>query len=357
MSGTQPGRIVIRRSNSSHDEAHNDSWKIAYADFVTAMMSFFLVMWLISVVPHKDLHAIAEYFRMPLMTAVTSGRKVDSSSSVIPAGSPSIIPNKNPLPRNTDQKGMAESDRRDQHRLENLKGDLDQLIKTDPVLKQFQPQLLLDMTPDGLRIQIIDKQNRPMFATGSAKMQPYMTAILRELGPVLNRLPNKISIAGHTDAIQYVTGEREYSNWELSADRANAARRELIAGGMDKDKVKRVLGLSSTVSLIKDNPDAAVNRRISLVVLNKRAERRIDAQNATAASVVNMHEMLEPDDLTGPAPGPASGATGSSHTVPAPGAASAPPAGAAPTLGPTGRLLPPAPLPPALRGEGPPARP
>lgn len=291
MSSRGPERIVIRRGRAHLDESHGGSWKIAYADFVTAMMSFFLVMWLISIVPHKDLHAIAEYFRMPLMTAVTGGPKIDSSSSVIPAGSPSVIPNKNPLPRQQHDDGATDSDKRDTQRLEGLKSELDQLIKSDPILKEFRPQLLLDMTPDGLRIQIVDQQNRPMFDTGSAKMQPYMSAILRELAPVFNKLPNKISIAGHTDAAQYSTGEREYSNWELSADRANAARRELIAGGMNESKVKRVLGLGSTVSLIKDDPNAAVNRRISLVVLNKRAERRIDAQNDTAAAVLKLPEL------------------------------------------------------------------
>lgn len=304
MGHLAPDRVVIRRGGGHREESsHGGSWKIAYADFVTAMMSFFLVMWLISVIPHKDLHAIAEYFRMPLMTAVTGGPKIDSSTSVIPAGSPSVIPNKNPLPRKQDDNGTAESDRRDTQRLEGLQSELDQLIKSDPVLKQFRPQLLLDMTPDGLRIQIVDKQNRPMFDTGSAKMQPYMSAILRELAPVFNKLPNKVSIAGHTDAAQYATGEREYSNWELSADRANAARRELIAGGMDEGKVKRVLGLASTVSLVKDDPGAAVNRRISLVVLNKRAERRIDAQNATSASVVGLPE-LERSGPPAPAPPP-----------------------------------------------------
>src|SRR5690606_35343293 len=130
--------------------------------------------------------------------------------------------------------------------------------------------------PDGLRVQIIDQQNRPMFAMGSAEVQPYMRSILRELGPVFNQLRNSLSIAGHTDALQYATGERLYSNWELSADRANAARKELVAGGMSEPKIKQVLGLGSTVNLIKDDPFAAVNRRISIVVLNLRAERRID---------------------------------------------------------------------------------
>jgi chemotaxis protein MotB len=317
-------RIVIRRKAPVSNENHSGVWKIAYADFVTAMMAFFLVMWLIAIVPKQDLHAIAQYFRMPLMTAITGGPKVDSSTTPIPAGSPSVIPNKNPLPQRSDVNDMSDGDRRDRQRLENLKSDLDQLIKTDPVLRQFRPQLLLDMTPDGLRIQIIDEQNRPMFDTGSATMQPYMSAILRELAPVFNKLPNKLSISGHTDAVQYSTGERQYSNWELSADRANAARRELIAGGLDADKVKRVIGLSSTVSLVKDNPLAAVNRRISLVVLNRRAERRIDAQNATSPALINARSVSPPDVLSQLAPGAA--LPGALSVPGVPGASNPPPA-------------------------------
>jgi len=291
MNKNEP-RIVIRRKRHTDHGAHGGSWKIAYADFMTAMMAFFLVMWLLSLVPQKDLQEIAEYFRMPLMTAVTGGMKNDSGSSVIPSGSPSIVPNPSPIPSRGNE--QTEGDLRDVERLENLKTELETLIETDPVLQQFRPQLLLDMTPDGLRIQIIDKQNRPMFATGSAQVQPYMRDILRQLGPVFNRLPNSISIAGHTDSIQYASGEREYSNWELSADRANAARKELVVGGMDEAKMRRILGLSSSVSLIKDNPAAAVNRRISIVVLNRQAERRIEEQNASGASAANLQELMEP---------------------------------------------------------------
>jgi chemotaxis protein MotB len=260
------------------------------------MMAFFLVMWLLSLVPQKDLQEIAEYFRMPLMTAITGGHKHDMGASVIPGGDPSIVPNPNPVQSRGNV--HTEGDLRDIRRLEDLKTELEQLIETDPVLSQFRPQLLLDMTPDGLRIQIIDKQNRPMFATGSAQVQSYMRLILRELGPIFNKLPNSISIAGHTDNVQYATGEREYSYWELSADRANAARKELVAGGMNEDKVKRVLGLASSVSLIKDNPNAAVNRRISLVVLNRQAERRIDEQNAAGESISYMREVLDSASLS-----------------------------------------------------------
>ncbi|HWK61815.1 MAG TPA: flagellar motor protein MotB [Eoetvoesiella sp.] len=288
-------RIVIRRKKVTAHGTQHGAWKIAYADFMTAMMAFFLVMWLIAILPRESLPGIAEFFRMPLMTAITGGPQLDESSKVIPGGSPTVIPSKTtPASRHKQRSAQEEEeDRRDQRRLEDLKTDLEALIESDPVLKQFRPQLLLDMTPDGLRIQIVDQQNRPMFATGSAQVQPYMRDILRELGPVFNKLPNRITISGHTDAMQYASGEREYSNWELSADRSNAARRELVAGGLQENKVKRVLGLSSSVSLIKDNPNAAVNRRISLLVLNRRAERRIDEQDATSESLTNLKAIMD----------------------------------------------------------------
>src|SRR5690606_26135436 len=193
-----------------------------------------------------DLTGIAEYFRMPLMTAIKGGPNIDTSSSVIPGASPSPIPSKHPITQPPTDSSRGLELRRDTERLEDLKADLEALIDNSPVLQEFRPQLLLDMTPDGLRIQIVDRQNRPMFATGSAQVQPYMRDVLRELGPVFNRLPNSITISGHTDAVQYASGERLYSNWELSADRANAARQELVAGGMQESKIKRILGLSSS---------------------------------------------------------------------------------------------------------------
>lgn len=296
MARSETGRVVVRRKRVYAEGSHGGSWKIAYADFVTAMMAFFLVMWLISLVPSSDLKAIAEYFRMPLMTAITGGPNMDVSKSVIPGGAPSVIPNMFPLPGERDQE---RDDRLDMERLEDLKTELESLIESNPVLKQFRPQLLLDMTPDGLRIQILDKQSRPMFATGSAFIQPYMRDILRELAPALSRMPNSLTISGHTDAMRYASGDRDYSNWELSADRANAARKALVAGGLVENKVKRVLGLADTVNLIKDDPAAAVNRRISLLVLNRRAERRIDEQNAAGQDELRIRSRLDMLDENG----------------------------------------------------------
>jgi len=282
MSSTSD-RIVVRRVKGKNKEGHHGgAWKIAYADYVTAMMAFFLVMWLLSLVPHEDLTAIAQYFRMPLKMAVHGGPRTDNSSSVIPGGSPSPIPNISAMTQqrvHSHEIGGAVN-QSERQLLLSFKNELEEWIQHNPVLNEYRPQLLLDLTPEGLRIQIIDAQNRPMFTTGSAQMLPHMREILRALAPAFNPLPNRLTITGHTDARQYNTGERYYSNWELSADRANAARKELVNGGMQETKIKQVLGLSSTVSLVKDDPLAAVNRRISIVVLNRWVEQHMDAQSA-----------------------------------------------------------------------------
>lgn len=289
MAGPDSDRIVIRRGRRRPEKPHLGSWKIAYADFMTAMMAFFLVMWLVSITSAADRRGLAEYFQMPLRVAVSGGQQSSSSQSAIPLHGGEISPQPGDVRRSDPSpisRQQSEADRRDASRLENLRHRLDTLIEQSPVLRQYRPQLLLDITSEGLRIQIVDDQERPMFRTGSSAVAPHMRAILREIGPTLNDLPNKISLSGHTDATPYASGERSYSNWELSADRANASRRELVAGGMDETKVMRVIGLASSMNLVKDNPFAAVNRRISLVVLNNATQRRIERENASAAELL-----------------------------------------------------------------------
>jgi len=277
-------RIVIRRKKKGgHGGHHGGAWKIAYADFVTAMMAFFLVMWLISLMPEETLKGIAEYFRRPLVAPLSD---TNTSAGLIPGGGidPERVQGNIRRSYETPSRSTTSAaERAERQRFENMKRRLEKMIETSPVLKQFRPQLLLDITTEGLRIQIVDTKNRPMFALGRAEVQPHMRAILRELGPVINEMPNRISIAGHTDANQYVMGEQAYSNWELSADRANASRRELVAGGLYAGKVMRTMGLADSMSVVKDDPYAAVNRRISLVVLNKHTEQRIESENAAAA--------------------------------------------------------------------------
>jgi chemotaxis protein MotB len=163
--------------------------------------------------------------------------------------------------------------------LKNLRKEI--AIDGNLSLKKFKDQLLLDITSEGLRIQILDEQNRPMFAIGKAELQPYTKVILREIGTMLNDVRNKVSLSGHTDATPYPSGEKSYSNWELSSDRANASRRELIAGGMNPEKVLRVIGLSSAVPFDKNDPYNPFNRRISIIVMNKKTEEAITSEKQT----------------------------------------------------------------------------
>ena len=276
--------IVVKRYKKVSGGHHGGAWKIAYADFVTAMMAFFLLMWLLGSTSKHDLQGIAEYFSTPLsIGGIGSG----NGASVLNGGARSVS-KKNDLSAsaaspdkkaggkpeaNPDMKqAQAELERAEAARLAFLKSRIEKAIESNPTLKQFRKQLLLDITTEGLRIQIVDEKNRPMFDSAHIDLKPYTRDILREIGRVLNDVPNKISLSGHTDATPYSNGEKGYGNWELSSERANASRRELIAGGLEDKKVVRVVGLSSAVLMDKADPTNPVNRRISIIVMNKRAE-------------------------------------------------------------------------------------
>ncbi|RJG05913.1 motility protein MotB [Noviherbaspirillum cavernae] len=277
--------IVVKKIKKGGGH-HGGAWKIAYADFVTAMMAFFLLMWLLGSTAKGDLQGIAEYFKTPLKVAMAGGSGSGDSSSVLQGGGRDLTRKDGQLqngeeasPRRVNmptaasmQAAQAELERMELARLKALKQRIEEAIEARPALKQFRKQLLLDITTEGLRIQIVDEQNRPMFALAKAELQPYTREILLEIGHFLNDMPNRISLSGHTDATPYASGEKYYSNWELSADRANASRRALVAGGMDEVKLLRVVGLSSAVLFDKEDPFNPVNRRISIIVMNKKAE-------------------------------------------------------------------------------------
>jgi chemotaxis protein MotB len=286
MSETSRRVVIIKRPvlAAAH---HGGGWKIAYADFMTAMFAFFLVMWLLSSSSPKQLTGIAEHFKMPLSEALKGGPAINNSSSVIPGGGDPTKTNDEIRRPEGDVAVDAEAYAQDVARLDDMKKQLDQMIEASPILKQFRPQLLIDITPEGLRIQIVDSSNRPMFDRSSAVVVSYMRTILREISPVINKQPNKITLSGHTDATQYAQGDKSYSNWELSADRANASRRELIVGGLQEVKVLRVMGVASSMNLNQDDPYAPINRRISIVVLNQRAQMDIEKANAAVADSIS----------------------------------------------------------------------
>lgn len=272
--------IVIKRIKKGGHAHHGGVWKIAYADFVTAMMAFFLLMWLLGSTTKGDLKGIAEYFASPLQIALMGGSGAGDANSVIQGGGVSLTEQTGQVKRGDTEeekrKRRQARQREERARMEALKAKVEGVLFSNPKLAELRAQIRIEITPDGLRIQIVDDFNRPMFALGGAQVQPYMRDLLREIGKVLNEVDNKIALSGHTDAAPYAGGERGYSNWELSADRANASRRELIAGGMDPAKIVRVVGLADSNLLLKDDPRNPLNRRISIIVMNKIAEERMN---------------------------------------------------------------------------------
>ncbi|WP_313495832.1 flagellar motor protein MotB [Stenotrophomonas sp.] len=282
MTETKPTVIVRRVKKVQGGGHHGGSWKVAYADFVTAMMAFFLVLWLMAATTKPERAAISEYFRNPSPLSGTSSTPAPgmagpggASTSMIKLGGATDVSRGNSNdPFQNQQEAVptpVQERERDRQRLEALKQELQEAISKSQALEPFKDQLLLDITPEGLRIQIVDKQNRPMFDLGSARLMPYTKTILLELSHFINQVPNHISITGHTDTTAYST-QLGYGNWELSADRANAARRTLLEGGMEEAKVARVVGLASSVLFDKANPQNPINRRISIVVMTKEAE-------------------------------------------------------------------------------------
>lgn len=285
MATNEKRPIVIKRIKKVAGGHHGGAWKIAYADFVTAMMAFFLLMWLLGSTTKGDLKGIADYFNTPLKIAMFGGSGSGDSFSIIKGGGKDLTRTEGqvkagdvPVEKKIiNLKAVAEELKRiekikELEKLKELKKNIEKAINSNSKLKQFKNQILLDITTEGLRIQIVDEKNRPMFRIGRAELEAYTKEILHEIGKMLNQMPNKVSLSGHTDATPYSSDRKGFSNWDLSADRANASRRELITGGMDESKVVRVVGLSSAVLFDKENPFNPINRRISIIVMNKEAE-------------------------------------------------------------------------------------
>ena len=322
--------IIIKRIKKSGHAAHGGAWKIAYADFVTAMMAFFLLMWLLGSTAKGELQGIASYFNSPVKVSLMGGTGTGNSNSILPGGGRDLSAKLGQMDSGDAERAaklmgaqMARADqvRRDEMRIEALQRKLATVIMNNPNLAEYASQIQLDKTADGLHIQIVDEQNRPMFDTGSALVKPYMREILRSIGAALGDVENRIALAGHTDATPYGSGYRGYSNWELSADRANASRRELVAGGLPDDKLLRVEGLASSQLRTPEAPNDPVNRRISIVVMTQEAEERL--MPAARAAPVNPTAPVS-EAAPAAAPGAAAGTGAVPEPAPAPGLPAAP---------------------------------
>ncbi len=318
--------IVVKRIKKGGHGAHGAAWKIAYADFVTAMMAFFLLMWLLGSTTKGDLKGISEYFQTPLQVSMSGGDGAGDSNTVVTGGGDDLTQSAGQVKRGEVKAKKHRRDeviRSERARMEELQRHLNQAILASDRMRDFRNQIRVEITPDGLRIQIVDDFRRPMFDIGSARVKDYMRDILREFGKVLNDVDSKIVLTGHTDSAQYAAGDKAYSNWELSADRANASRRELVAGGMDTRKIARVVGLADSSLLDAANPMNPLNRRISIIVLNKLAEERmqmaggeIEAGSADGLEKSVAADAPAPPAGDGAAPAPAADGTA---VAPAPG--------------------------------------
>ena len=318
----KPRPIIIVKKKIQAAGHHGGAWKVAYADFVTAMMAFFMVMWLVTAVSKEQRAAIFDYFKNPSMEPGKSVKPAPgqmgpggASTSPINLGGGLDAPKTSlkktdkigatvmtspapPIDLKSDEQRAAEAIELakllEKKQLDALMQDLKEAISKSQALKPFKDQLMLDISPEGLRIQILDAQNRPMFDIGSSRLKSYTNDILREVTGYLKTVPNRLSITGHTDATPYA-GITGFTNWDLSTDRANSARRALEGAGLDTDRISRVVGLGSSVLFDKENPRNAINRRISIVVMTREAEqdaKLTDVPQVVGAGATNETEIV-----------------------------------------------------------------
>ncbi len=274
--------IIIKKKKGHGHGHHGGSWKVALADFMTAMMAFFLLMWLLGSTSTEEQKAIAGYFQDPGseyvvgeggadLGLISQDQPLKQSQSDQPDNDQASDKeaNKDQDKDMSEDQIKKEMEKIETQQLEELKKQLETEINSlDSVFQQIKDQILIDFTALGLRIQIVDKDQRPMFDVGSANLQPWSSDVLHALAPILNKVQNKISITGHTDSTPYGAGAT-YTNWELSADRANAARRALLEGTYPEAKVATVQGMGSAAPLLVDKPNEPINRRIAIIVLKK----------------------------------------------------------------------------------------
>jgi chemotaxis protein MotB len=291
--------IVIKRVKKGGHGHHGGAWKIAYADFVTAMMAFFLLMWVLGSTTAGDLAGISSYFQNPLRVSLSGGQGSGDATRIIKGGGDNIsktVGEESRADADTEQRRISDSSvtdvenaRKDKTKNELVKEDIQKKIEADPELKNSKGQVFMDINAEGLRIQVVDEKGKPLFSSGGSVPSVSARRLLRIIGKSLKDTPNPIRIEGHTDAARYGNGEAGYTNWELSSERANVARREMIAGGLDSARVAQVIGFANTIPLNPEDLTDPLNRRISITVLNKKPKQEEKA-------VVRPVEKV-PDDL------------------------------------------------------------
>lgn len=269
----QPVEVKIKlvKKKGGHAAAHGGAWKIAYADLVTAMMAFFLLMWLLNSANSNAKTGLAKYF-----AEGPDFFKTPEGMAILSAHNQGILPGgrgMKPVPDLGDAENLTTEVAAEKERqaMEKTATAIEQAFASDQLLSAFQDQISMDFTDEGLRIQVQDKAAQVLFDSGSAHLKPYTLSILKEIAQELGKLPNRVVIGGHTDSTQYPS--QAYTNWELSAERANAARRVLLSSGLRDGQVQRVTGYADSVPLEGNSADDPRNRRISIIVLSSATEK------------------------------------------------------------------------------------
>jgi chemotaxis protein MotB len=281
------GSIVIKKiKKGGHGGHHGGAWKVAYADFVTAMMAFFLLMWLINTTTPEQKRGIADYFAPQSIAQTVSGSggvlggKVMGEDSAHAGGAQSVMQKQSPPAPDSKTKALADgsgqgagdnANANDAHSAQD--GDfahaaeaIHQAVQDNPDIANLSHQVITENTPQGLRIQLVDQDGRPMFQQGSNEPMPYARKLLAAVGAIVSRLPNRVSISGHTGGNDVnATG----GAWELSASRANQARALLQSGGLGSDRIYEVAGKAGSEPLLPEDPNASANRRLSILLMRE----------------------------------------------------------------------------------------
>jgi chemotaxis protein MotB len=275
--------IVVKRVKKGGHGHHGGAWKIAYADFVTAMMAFFLLMWVLGSTTAGDLAGISSYFQNPMRVSMSGGQGSGETTRIIKGGGDNISKTagvESKADADTEQRRVSDSSvtdvenaRKDRTKNEAVKSDIEKSIEADAELKNIKGQLFMDITSEGLRIQVVDEKGKPLFNSGGVVPSVAARRLLRVIGKSLNDNSGKIRIEGHTDATKFANGEAGYTNWELSSERANVARREMIAGGLAPSNVAQVIGFADTIPLNPADLSDPLNRRISITLLNRKPKK------------------------------------------------------------------------------------
>ncbi len=279
--------IIIKRVKKVAGGHHGGAWKVAYADFVTAMMAFFLLLWLLNVSTDEALNTISNYFdpSHPRIAEIRSGagglmggtsisKEGAMTTDVQPLTQPSMtgMSGQGEGSPDADLKKLEEELRKEENEtFQKAKESLEKALEDNEALAELAQNLMVDVTEEGLRIQIVDQEGKPMFPSGSAKMYNYTNQLMSAVANVILSMPNDISIRGHTDSYKYAPGAT-YTNWELSADRANSSRRVLQDNTIPASRIENVMGKADREHLVAEDPLDARNRRITIILLRESLE-------------------------------------------------------------------------------------